>query len=198
MLFQIMALTVLLVFYGAYFIKMLSQRRKGIITDQIGKGKHGIEKIIEITMKIITIIIPIGQIISIILKISVFPSHARYIGFALAVFGTCIFIFSVLQMADSWRAGVSKNEKTALVTTGIYAFSRNPAFLGFDLVYIGVLLMFFNPILFILSALGTFIFHLQIVNVEEEFLLSSFGQEYLNYKKTVNRYIGRRSKSRRQ
>ncbi|MBR6535335.1 MAG: isoprenylcysteine carboxylmethyltransferase family protein [Clostridia bacterium] len=116
----------------------------------------------------------------------------------MAVFGNCIFIFSVLQMADSWRAGVSKNEKTALVTTGIYAFSRNPAFLGFDLVYIGILLMFFNPILFILSTLGTFIFHLQIVNVEEEFLLSSFGQEYLNYKKTVNRYIGRRSKKRRQ
>lgn len=192
--FQIMAFAVLLFFYGAYFIKMLSQRRKGIITDQIGKGKHGIEKIIEISMKIITVIIPIGQIISIVLKASFFPHYVRYIGFALALIGTCVFILSILQMADSWRAGVSKNEKTALVTTGVYAFSRNPAFLGFDLVYIGILLMFFNPILWILSFLGAFIFHLQIVNVEEEFLLSSFGQEYLNYKKAVNRYIGRRSK----
>ena len=192
--FQIMAFAVLLFFYGAYFIKMLSQRRKGIITDQIGKGKHGIEKIIEISMKIITVIIPIGQIISIVLKVSFFPHYIRYIGFALALIGTCVFILSILQMADSWRAGVSKNEKTALVTTGVYAFSRNPAFLGFDLVYIGILLMFFNPILWILSFLGAFIFHLQIVNVEEEFLLSSFGQEYLNYKKAVNRYIGRRPK----
>lgn len=192
--FQIMAFAVLSFFYGAYFIKFLSQRRKGIITDQIGKGKHGIEKIIEISMKIITIIIPIGQIISIVLKASFFPHYVRYIGFALALIGTCVFILSILQMADSWRAGVSKNEKTALVTTGVYAFSRNPAFLGFDLVYIGILLMFFNPILWILSFLGAFIFHLQIVNVEEEFLLLSFGQEYLNYKKAVNRYIGRRSK----
>lgn len=192
--FQIMAFAVLLFFYGAYFIKMLSQRRKGIITDQIGKGKHGIEKIIEISMKIITVIIPIGQIISIVLKASFFPHYVRYIGFALALIGTCVFILSILQMADSWRAGVSKNEKTALVTTGVYAFSRNPAFLGFDLVYIGILLMFFNPILWILSFLGAFIFHLQIVNVEEEFLLLSFGQEYLNYKKAVNRYIGRRPK----
>nr|WP_325196398.1 methyltransferase [uncultured Oscillibacter sp.] len=31
-----------------------------------------------------------------------------------------------------------------LVTDGIYRYSRNPAFLGFDLQYIGVLLMYCN------------------------------------------------------
>ncbi len=39
-----------------------------------------------------------------------------------------------------WRAGVSEKEKTELVTAGIYRWSRNPAFLGFDLLYIGFLL----------------------------------------------------------
>ena len=58
-----------------------------------------------------------------------------------------VFVTSVVTMRDSWRAGVSKTDKTELVTDGIYQISRNPAFLGFDLVYIGILLMFFNPCL---------------------------------------------------
>ena len=43
-------------------------------------------------------------------------------------------------MKDSWRAGVSYEEKTDLITSGIYQISCNPAFLGFDLVYVGIVL----------------------------------------------------------
>lgn len=103
-----------------------------------------------------------------------------------------MFVTSVVTMRDSWRAGVSKTDKTELVTDEIYRINRNPAFLGFDLVYIGILLMFFNPCLLAVSAFAMLMFHLQIVNVEEDFLLEKFGQEYLTYKKKVNRYIGRK------
>ena len=95
-------------------------------------------------------------------------------------------------MRDSWRAGVSKTDKTELVTSGIYSFSRNPAFLGFDLGYLGISLMFFNWPLYIISLLAIIILHLQIVNVEEDFLIDTFREEYINYKKKVCRYFGRR------
>lgn len=192
MIFQIIAILILAIFYGCYFIKMIRQRKKGIQTDQIGKGKVGFVKFIEVTMKIITIIVPIAEIISIILNTSVLPVWARIVGVCLAVTGVAVFITSVVTMRDSWRAGVSKTDKTDLITSGIYRFSRNPAFLGFDLVYIGVLLMFFNLILFIFSVFGVIIFHLQIVNVEEDFLIDTFREEYINYKKEVCRYFGRR------
>lgn len=192
MIFQIIAIVILTVFYGCYFTKMISQRKKGIQTDQIGKGKVGFVKFIEVTMKIITIIVPIAEIISIILNTSVLSVWARIVGICIAVTGVAVFITSVVTMRDSWRAGVSKTDKTELVTSGIYSFSRNPAFLGFDLVYIGILLMFFNLILFIISVFGVVIFHLQIVNVEEDFLIDTFREEYINYKKKVCRYFGRR------
>lgn len=192
MIFQIIAIVILTVFYGCYFTKMISQRKKGIQTDQIGKGKVGFVKFIEVTMKIITIIVPIAEIISIILNTSVLPVWVRIVGICIAVTGVAVFITSVVTMRDSWRAGVSKTDKTELVTSGIYSFSRNPAFLGFDLVYIGILLMFFNLILFIISVFGVVIFHLQIVNVEEDFLIDTFREEYINYKKKVCRYFGRR------
>ena len=59
-------------------------------------------------------------------------------------------------------------------------------------MYIGILLSFFNWYLFFATAFALLFFHLQIVNVEEEFLIEAFGEEYLEYKKKVCRYMGRR------
>ena len=169
---------------------MLIQKRKGIQTDQIGKGKVGIVRIIELTMKAATISVPVAEAISIYINTTFLPIWVRYVGIVIAALGDVIFVISVFTMKDSWRAGVSETDKTELITEGIYQISRNPAFLGFDLVYIGVLLMFFNWFLFLISVFAMIMFHLQIVNVEEEFLTSVFGEEYIEYKRTVNRYLG--------
>lgn len=171
---------------------MLTQKKKGIQTDQIGKGKTGLVKVIEVIMKIATISVPVAEIVSILLDLSKLPSFVRYIGIIIALIGTGVFICSVITMRDSWRAGVPETDKTELITAGIYQISRNPAFLGFDLVYIGIAMMFFNWVLFLISIFAILIFHLQIVNVEENHLLKVFGAEYLNYRNTVNRYLGRK------
>ncbi len=192
MVFQIVAATILLVFYGCYFIKMISQRQKGIQTDQIGKGKVGYAKYIEIIMKIATYMVPVVEVVSIVRNKDFFSVPVRVLGAAIAVIGVGVFIISVLTMQDSWRAGVSNTDQTELVTKGIYQISRNPAFLGFDLMYIGMALMFFNGLLLIVSVWAMVMFHLQIRFVEEVFLLETFGEAYLNYKNKVCRYIGRR------
>lgn len=197
MKFQITALAILLIFYGCYFGKMASQKKKGIQTDQMGKGKHGFVKRIEITMKIASLCVPIAELISICLNTSRLPAWLRWMGAAIALVGTAVFLCSVLTMRDSWRAGVSETDRTQLVTGGIYQISRNPAFLGFDLVYTGILILFFNWILFAISAFAALMFHLQIVNVEEDFLLAAFGDDYLNYRKNVNRYLGRKLRKSR-
>lgn len=197
MVFQISAIMILLAFYGCYFVKMLSQRKKGIQTDQIGKGKTGFVKFVEITMKIATYTVPAAEVVSIILGTTKFPVGVRIVGVCVGAAGAAVFIISVLTMRDSWRAGVSETDKTDLVTEGIYQFSRNPAFLGFDLVYIGICLMFFNYILFVVSLFAMLMFHLQIVNVEEDFLMKAFGDEYVDYRKKVHRYLGRAGMTRR-
>lgn len=192
MIFQAAAVLILLVFYGCYFTKMLSQKKKGIQTDQMGKGKEGLVKYIEITMKIVTILVPATEAASIFLNLSLFPGWVMILGVVLGVLGVAGFLCAVLEMRDSWRAGVSKTERTELVTDGIYQISRNPAFLGFDLVYAGILLMFFNWILLAVTLFAALMLHLQIVNVEEDFLITAFGDTYLEYRKKVNRYFGRR------
>ena len=192
MAFKLISIATLVVFYGCYFIKMLRQKKQGIQTDQIGKGKVGFVKFVEVTMKIAAVLVFTAELVSIFIGTSHSPAAVRVIGAVMSVIGTIIFIAAVLTMRDSWRAGVSKNDKTELVTNGIYQISRNPAFLGFDLLYIGTLLMFFNWILFLLTVFAVIMYHLQIINVEEDFLLATFENEYLQYKKKVCRYIGRK------
>ena len=52
-----------------------------------------------------------------------------------------------------------------------------------------IILIFFW-ILLLATTFAALMFHLQIVNVEEDYLLDAFGEEYLNYKKKVCRYFG--------
>lgn len=180
------------VFYICYLTKMISQKMQEIKTDQLGKGKKGFVKFIEMTLKITTYVLLAIQIISIILYVGIVPIALQIIGVALTALGVLIFIISVVQMKDNWRAGVQREEKTNLVTSGIYSISRNPAFLGFDLMYVGILFSFFNWYLCFATIFTVVFFHLQIVNVEEDFLIEAFGQEYIEYKKKVFRYFGRK------
>lgn len=192
MFFQIIAIAVLMVFYGCYVLKMFLQKKAGIQTDQIGKDKVGFVKVVEVTMKVSAYLVLIVELVCIFLDICYTSTPFRIAGIIVSIIGTAIFIIAVLTMRDNWRAGVSKTDKTELVTNGIYGFSRNPAFLGFDLLYIGILQMFFNWFLFGVTAFAVIMYHLQIVNVEEDFLLAAFGNEYLQYKKKVCRYMGRK------
>ncbi len=58
-------------------------------------------------------------------------------------------------------------------------------------MYIGLLLLFFNIPLLVLSLFAIVMFHLQIVYAEEPFLMKAFGTEYQAYSQTVRRYLGR-------
>ena len=192
MTYKIIAILIMIAFYGVYCIKLISQRKQGIQTNLLGKGKEGFVKAIEISLKIVTFIVPIVELISIYMNTYIEITWIRVLGCILGILGVGVFVISILTMRDSWRAGVPNDEKTELVTTGIYAYSRNPAFLGFDLIYLSILFMFFNWGLLVITVLTVVMFHLQIVKVEEAFLIKTFGEEYLEYRKKVCRYIGRK------
>lgn len=193
MLFQLLALLILFAFYAVYLGKMLLQRKKGIQTNQIAKGQKPQNVMrIEILMKIATYLIIPVQLICIFTNASLLSDGFRIAGVVLSVLGDIVFTVSVIEMRDSWRAGIPENDQTALVTEGIYRFSRNPAFLGFDLLYLGILLMFFDWTLFAFSLFAILMLHLQILQ-EEEYLKATFGQSYLDYQKVASRYFGKRS-----
>lgn len=186
---KIAAIALMLAFYTAYFAKAIMLRKKGTQTMILGEGdkpaevgKH------EKKMKMLTFIIPFVELLSIMVNIVDAPSYAKMSGLAIALVGVLFFVSATRAMKDSWRAGIPGKKETELVTSGIYQYSRNPAFVGFDLMYIGLAISFPNAwhIIFVVGAL--FVFHIQILN-EEAFMEKAFGQEYVDYKSKVRRYI---------
>lgn len=193
-MYKILSFIILILFYGVYITKMLVQRSKGIKTDQIAKGKKEKKLILtELIMKIATYsIVPVSVLSIIFDKTS--PNTALLIlGVAFGFLGNLVFLISVVTMKDNWRAGIPQEDKTNIVTVGIYKISRNPAFLGFDLVYLSVLVLNFNFVLLIFSLFAIVMLHLQILQ-EEKFLSKTFKDEYLDYKSKVFRYLGRKLK----
>ena len=190
-MYLLMTVIVLAIFYGIYFGKMLIQRRRGICTNQIGRRKEKTLHRVETRMKLATYAIVPVQLISAVLGWSCLPAEVRFAGFGIGLVGDGIFFAAVRCMKDSWRAGIPEKDKTAFVEDGIYAFSRNPAFLGFDLMYAGVLLMYCNVLTGLFTVFAVVMLHLQILQ-EERYLAETFGTAYLDYKRRVFRYIGRR------
>jgi protein-S-isoprenylcysteine O-methyltransferase Ste14 len=78
---------------------------------------------------------------------------------------------------------------TVLVTDGLYARSRNPIYAGFCLVNVGLGLVADNLWL-VLSALpGAWLVTKIAIEKEEAYLEQVFGQEYLDYKDKVRRWL---------
>ena len=177
-----LALLVLAVFYGIYFAKMLAQKRRGIQTRQIGRRKEKDIRTVEVLMSMATLGAPIAQLLSIAFGWSHLPANARFTGFCIGMLGDAVFLLSVLCMKDSWRAGIPDKDKTA--------------FLGFDLMYIGVLLLYGNLLTLGFSLFAMMMLHLQILQ-EERFLASTFGEPYREYCRRVFRYLGRRKEHKR-
>lgn len=189
--YGVLCLVVLALFYGIYFTKVLLQKRRGIQSRQIGRRKEKNIHTVELWMNAATLGVVIAQLLSVAFGWSMLPAGARFTGFCTGLLGDLIFLFSVVCMKDSWRAGIPDTDKTELVTIGIYRFSRNPAFLGFDFMYIGVLLLYFNPLTAAFTLFSVVMLHLQILQ-EERYLTAAFGEDYTDYKRHVFRYLGRK------
>ena len=191
MIFRIFALLIMILFYSIYFGKMIIQKRQGIKTRQLGKGKNQNVRTIEILISIATLIIIPIQLISIILNLTLLDNKIRFIGFLVGILGDILFLIAIITMKNSCRAGIPSEDKIEFVSNGIYKISRNPAFVGFDLMYIGICLLYCNVLTIVFSLFAIIMLHFQILE-EEKYLKKTFGEKYLTYKNKVCRYIGRK------
>jgi protein-S-isoprenylcysteine O-methyltransferase Ste14 len=109
-------------------------------------------------------------------------------GVVLCFVGVSVLPLSLVSFGKSFRVGIDVDHPDRLVTTGIFAVSRNPIYVGFAFVLLGQFLVFPNWVLLIYLMAGIWLFHRQVFR-EEEFLGKHYGQEYVEYSKRVRRYL---------
>lgn len=191
MIFQMIAVLILVTFYSFYFAKIIIQNRQSIKTNQMGIGNKSKKVLlIERIMSAATVLTFIVGVCSVFLVKKYLLIELRIAGIVIGIIGVIFFALATITMKTSWRVGIPE-EKTSLITGGIYKWSRNPAFVGFDLLYLSICLMFFNIPLTVTSVWAAVMLHLQILQ-EEAHMHSMFGAEYDDYKKHTMRYFGKR------
>ena len=114
---------------------------------------------------------------------------AKWVGIALIVLGVCHALSALTLFARRRTTLAPHHRSAALVTTGVYRWTRNPMYLGLTLVYVGVsaLMWAFWPLLFL--PLPVIAMNASVIPMEERLLAEVFGATYATYKTRVRRWI---------
>lgn len=115
--------------------------------------------------------------------------YSRIAGVLIIAGGLGIILTAHLKMKKA-RTNIEPWKPTnAILSDGIYSYSRNPVYLAMVLIFCGVKLIVNSVWLLPALVLVLIVIHFGVILREEKYLERKFGEEYLGYKKRVRRWI---------
>ena len=111
------------------------------------------------------------------------------------IFGAVFFLVGLgidLWGTRTLTAQQSLGEKGKIVTGGPYRYTRNPQYVGFITLYIGIIFVTSSFMSLVTGAFAIFLFFI-IPFSEEPWLRQQYGKPYEEYCKMVPRFVGFRS-----
>ncbi|MCX7745971.1 MAG: isoprenylcysteine carboxylmethyltransferase family protein [Clostridia bacterium] len=192
------SLVLFIIFASSYLLKIiLLAKRNKVNANVLGnrkkeKGIQWIERLVRIASSIWIGVwlleIFLNRTVSKYIPFLINEAYLSYTGTLVIGLGVGVFITAMIFMKSSWRVGIDKETKSDLITVGIYKWSRNPAFVGFNLMFLGLFLSYMNMLTFFTLLINFFALHLLILQ-EEKHLKTSFGEDYEKYKEKTPRYF---------
>jgi protein-S-isoprenylcysteine O-methyltransferase Ste14 len=110
-------------------------------------------------------------------------------GGVLMVAGLALAIAAVRLFSRAGTGVPTHRPVTALVTGGIYRFSRNPIYVGMTVLSAGIAVAADNPWLLALLVPTLAVMNYGVIAREERFLEAKFGDDYRRYKASVRRWL---------
>ena len=131
----------------------------------------------------------LGVVLNSIWPLRFIPSAVVLAGPIILFAAVLLFVLSIREFRAAGTPVPGSERTTTIVRTGPYRFSRNPIYLAFVFVLLGLALWLNN--LWLLVALATFASFISIMVIprEEEFLERNFQAQYSEYKATVRRWL---------
>ena len=80
-------------------------------------------------------------------------------------------------------------ESTALLTTGVFRLTRNPMYLGYLLILLGVALIVRSVTPYAVILVFAVLMGRVFIRVEEQMLEKQFGQDWVEYAQEVRRWV---------
>jgi protein-S-isoprenylcysteine O-methyltransferase Ste14 len=117
-------------------------------------------------------------------------SEARLLlGLVFAIAGMTLIIMAAVKFRAAKTFIEPWKPTTALITDGVYAYSRNPIYLGMALGYVGISILGDSVIALGCLPLPLALVHYGVILREEHYLAGKFGQAYRDYLGRVRRWI---------
>ncbi|HYU62130.1 MAG TPA: isoprenylcysteine carboxylmethyltransferase family protein [Solirubrobacterales bacterium] len=131
-----------------------------------------------------------GFVLEALLPSFEFPALVRWpVGALLAIAGG-VFLRSFIAAFRRAHTPVAPGSPTtALVTTGPYRITRNPAYLGFALLYTGIAILAQAPWAFVTLVPALVVVDRMVIAREERYLERRFGDDYRRYMATTRRWL---------
>jgi len=112
------------------------------------------------------------------------PAYGSY---CLLAVGLVFSVVSMINLGRSMTLGLPA-EPRPFRSGGLYRLSRNPMYLGFDLLTLASVLYHANVAVAVAGIYSIFVYHL-IIRGEERYLQERFGETYARYRGAVRRYL---------
>ena len=80
-------------------------------------------------------------------------------------------------------------ESSVLITNGAFRISRNPMYLGFLLILIGIAVLMGSLTPYVVVLAFTILIDRMFATVEDQMLAEKFGEEFEGYKKNTRRWL---------
>jgi protein-S-isoprenylcysteine O-methyltransferase Ste14 len=117
------------------------------------------------------------------------PHPVRIVGIALMVAGLGVLLWISLLFRRAQTSIEPWRPTHTIITSGIFAWSRNPVYVTLSGMQIGAGLFLNSLWVLFGSVISLLAVYLIAVRKEEIYLEQKFGEEYLRYKKTVRRWL---------
>lgn len=111
------------------------------------------------------------------------------LGASLVVVAVALFAYSVGKFRAAGTPVPARKPTTAIVRTGPYRFSRNPIYLAFSLLQLGIAIWANSLWLLVTLAAAVALVHYVVIPREEQYLERRFGDQYLAYKASVRPWL---------
>jgi len=118
----------------------------------------------------------------------IYPPYT-YLGFLLIAFGAALNVWADMLMKRNNTTVKPYGKPACLITSGPFGISRNPQYLGFTAILLGVVILHGTLIMFLFPVLFVIVMERIFIPFEEENLEKAFGRTYIDYKNKVRRWI---------
>ena len=117
------------------------------------------------------------------------PPVSTPVGAIVTVLAIALFVSAVRTLQAAGTPIPGNRPTTAIVRTGPYRFSRNPIYLAFSMLQLGISI-WVNSVWLLATLAGAAALILYVViRREEQYLERRFGARYLDYKASVRRWL---------